>query len=196
MKTRIKGQYSWWIDSVLAAVISALPREARHLDSYRLRISDVNIINRRGLRLSPSERREVVNSDCGWMWLCCSPEEPAHDPERFHHVHVVPGERRVQPRPRQSAPGHEPPAGPLLHLLVTQHVPHQGPGDQRQQHRALHQVHTHTHRPTEQGFFFHMFKSKLKYVVIWNIIGYCSFYIRSLYHFYITLHYIMYIYLY
>lgn len=74
--------------------------------------------------------------------VSCSSEEPLHVPERLHHVHAVPGERRGQPRPHQGPPGHEPPSEPLLHLLVAQHLSDQGPGDQRQQHRAVHQVFT------------------------------------------------------
>lgn len=69
-----------------------------------------------------------------------SSEEPADDPERLHHVHAVPAERRVQPPTLQRPSGHEPPPGPLLHLLLTQHLLDQGPSHQRQQHRAVHQV--------------------------------------------------------
>ena len=91
-----------------------------------------------------TEATERPAVTCGFPLSLHSPEEPVHDPERVHHVHAVAGERRVQPRPRPGHPGHEPPADGLLHLLLAQHLPVQGPGDGHQQHRALHQVRSAT----------------------------------------------------
>lgn len=48
-------------------------------------------------------------------------------PPRDYQLHAQPGGGHLQPGPLQREPGHEPAAVPLLHRLLTQHLPDGGP---------------------------------------------------------------------
>ena len=71
-----------------------------------------------------------------------SEAEEAHDHRRLPDVPAPGGGLHSQPGSQTRVSGHAPAPQPLLHLLLTQHLPDGGPTQGTQQHRSLHQVTT------------------------------------------------------
>lgn len=79
---------------------------------------------------------------CCWL---CSKHGEEHDIWGLPEAHGVQGLLCVWPKPHVCVPGHEPTSLPLLHLLITQHLPDRRPARGQEPPGCLRQVRPCSH---------------------------------------------------